>query len=56
MKLLSKTISVNDQTFAPEMTVTIVIPVDTFEPYKELTPEKYHEFIGKTLIDLLKNC
>ncbi len=54
MKLLSKTISANEETFAPEMTITVGISLNDFVDLRStLTTEKYHEFIGKTLIDIL---
>lgn len=52
MKLLTKNISTNEK-FEPEMTVTVVIPVEKYLVNSKLPIEKHQEFVGKAFLDVL---
>jgi hypothetical protein len=54
IKLVSKTIKVNEETFAPELEMVILIPMETTQDNQALDP-LFYENLGKELVSLLES-
>lgn len=54
MKLLSKTLKMNEDTFAPELEVIICIPMEQHKE-GEIEDSDIYEKLGKQLVSLLKD-
>ena len=53
LKLVSKTLKMNDETFAPELEVLIRLPLETMQDNTALDPN-FYENLGKELASLLE--
>ena len=56
IKVISKKVSVNHETFQPELTLTIVFPLEAGQDNSvRLSKEKMYEYIGKEIEEAIKN-
>ena len=56
IKVLSKKVSFNHETFQPELTLTIVFPLEAVQDNSvRLSKEKMYEYIGKEIEEAIKN-
>lgn len=53
LKLVSKTLKMNDDTFAPELEVVLRLPLESMQDNKALDPN-FYENLGKELASLLE--
>ena len=54
MKLISRHIKMNPETFAPEMEVTLALPMEFAMDALCRTEEEFENKLGKELIELLR--
>jgi hypothetical protein len=54
MKLVSKKLKTNPETFAPEMEVTLLLPLEPVQDGKALNTN-FYENLGKKFVSLLKS-
>ena len=53
MRLIEKQIKANPETFAPELLVTVALPIEFIDP-SNLNESQSQENIGSEFVDLLK--
>lgn len=54
MRLLSKQLKANDQTFAPELELVIRVPMQVTADSDRLSESAFYEKLGRELVSLLE--
>lgn len=54
MKLIKKEVGIDDETFQPQMIVTIAIPLEVMQDTNSINQEELEKIYGKEFLNLLK--
>ena len=54
MKLIKKEVGIDDETFQPQMIVTIAIPLEVMQDTNSINQEELEKIFGKEFLNLLK--